>query len=94
MGLISNILIGIAHLLSVVMDIFLLMIATKIIYDCWQISWLEQAVKAIEPILNHISTYAQRIAMNITGKTYTQKTNLLLTIICVSAARLIIAGLL
>ena len=94
MGLINNILISFVHFLFVVMDFILLMIAVKVVYDRWRPSWLKQAVDAIEPIHSFILNYAERIVMSLTRRTYSQKTLLLLVVICLSMARLFVASLL
>jgi hypothetical protein len=93
MGLIYNIIISIVHLLFVAIDIFLLMIAIKAVYDRWRPSWLKQAINATEPIVNCVCIYAGRIVSNLTGKTYSQKMLLLLIVICLLMVRLVVASL-
>lgn len=94
MGLIYNILIGAVHLLFVVMDIFFVMIAVKIIYDRWRPSVLKQTVTAIAPLTALVLDYVKEVSVKITGRTYSEKTLLLLIIICLSVIRLIAISLL
>ena len=94
MGLIYNILIGVVHLLFVVMDIFFVMIAAKIIYDRWRPYVLKQTVIAIEPLIALVLNYAKEVSVKITGRAYSEKTLLLLIIICLSVIRLIAISLL
>lgn len=94
MGLIYNILISAVHLLFVVMDIFFVMIAAKIIYDHWRPSWLKQIIEVITPIIDHTLNYAKGIASKLTGKIYSEKTLLLLIVIGMAVVRLIVTSLL
>ena len=94
MGLIYHILIGFVHLLFVAMDIVLLMIAVKVVYDRWKPSWLKQLMHAVEPLINFALKYTADISLKVTGKTYSDKTLMLLIIVCMFTARLIVAGLL
>ncbi len=94
MGLICNIFIGVTHLLFVAMDIIFVMIAVKVIYDRWRPDCLKQVLDAVEPIVDYMSKYVGSMSLKVTGKVYSQRTLLLLIIICLSVARLIIAGLL
>lgn len=94
MGLINNLLISVVHLVFVAMDILLLMILIKVIYERWQISWLKQIMKVIEPPMTLILNYVRDVVMRITGKKYSEKILLLLTIACLSLARFIISGFL
>ena len=88
MGLISNLLVGIVHLVFVAMDVFLLMVILKVIYSQWELPWLKQIIKAIEPLMNFTLNYFERIVVGITGRRYSEKTLWLLVILCLLLVRL------
>ncbi|MEN6385697.1 MAG: hypothetical protein ABFD79_10930 [Phycisphaerales bacterium] len=89
MGLINNFLVFVVHLLLLIIDILLVMIAAKVIYDRFEPSWLKQAVKAVEPIIDYMLNYVKNISARITGETFSERTLMLLIIICLSLVRLL-----
>ncbi|MFA6425837.1 MAG: hypothetical protein WCW64_06590 [Phycisphaerae bacterium] len=92
MGLIYNILIGVVHLLFVVMDIFFVMIAAKIIYDRWRVSWIEPILTAFKPAMSVVLNWFAAMVLKITGKSYSEKTLFILLLICLCVIRILIAG--
>jgi hypothetical protein len=94
MGLIYSILIGFVHLFFVVTDIFFVMVIVKTVYGKWRPSWLKQAADAIEPIMATAVDYAGNISLKIIGKRYSERTLMILFIICLSFIRLIVTSLL
>jgi len=94
MGLIYSILIGLVHLFFVVTDIFFVMVIAKTVYNKWRPSWLKQAVDAIEPIIAIALNYTGDVSSKITGRRYSDKTLMVLILICLSLLRFVIASLL
>jgi chromate transport protein ChrA len=92
MGLIYNILIGVIHLLFVVMDIFFVMIAAKIIYDRWRIPWIEPILTAVKPAMSVVLNMFQSLVLRATGKSYSEKTSLILLLICLCVIRILISS--
>lgn len=94
MGLLTNLFISIINLIFVAMDILLLMILAKIIYQKWRPSWLEQISNVIEPLVSYVLDHFQKLISRITGKTYSKRISLNLLAFCLWITHLIIAGLL
>ena len=94
MGLLTNLFISIINLVFVAMDILLLMILAKIVYQRWRLSWLKQVVDTVEPLMSSVLCHFQRLTSGMTGKAYPEKTLLALLVICLSVIRFIIATLL
>jgi len=94
MGLLTNLFISIVNLVFISMDILLLMILAKIVYQKWKPSWLKQPVDITEPLISYVLGYFQRLVLRITGKTYSGRTSLNLLAFCLWITRLIVAGLL
>ena len=92
MGLIHNILIGIVHLIFVGMDILVMMILLKVIYDRWHFVWLKPFANIVEPAIKSITSPLYAWLSKTTGKSYTEKTLLILFILFLSLVRLIIGG--
>jgi len=94
MGLLTNLFISIINLVFVAMDILLLMLLAKIVYQRWRPSWLEQIANAIDPLISFVLDHFQRLISRITGKTYSTRISLNLLVFCLWITRLIVAGLL
>lgn len=94
MGLLVNAFIGIAHLVLVAADIVVMMILLDAIYRRWQPAILRPAVIAIRPVLECVLRYFEICTVKISGKTYPQKTLMILLIVCMTLLRLVICGLL
>ena len=88
MGLIHNLLVGIIHLVFVAMDILVIMVLVKVVYDRWQLGFLKHITNAIEPLMKFIVAHLDTWATRITGKTYSEKTLWLLIILCLLLVRL------
>ncbi len=92
MGLITNILIGITHLTFVAMDILMAMVLIKAIYCRWRMKWLEPIVNAIEPLIIQLTNMAQKISVRVTGRTYPERTLLILIVVFMCFFRILICG--
>ena len=92
MGLIHNILISIIHLIFVGMDILVMMILLKVIYDRWHFVWLQPFANIVEPAIRSITGSLYAGLSKTTGKSYTDKTLLILFILFLSFVRLIIGA--
>ena len=93
MGLFNNLLISVIHLAFVVMDILMLMILIKVIYRRWRFEWLRLLNSAVEPVTHCVTDYLGIWIREITGKTYSEKTLLILLVVCLIFVRLVICGL-
>ena len=94
MGLINNLLMCAIHLLFVVMDILMTMVLIKVIYQRWQPEWLRQINNAVEPVMISITGHLGAWVTRITDRTYTDKTLILIFILCLLAVRFVIASFL
>jgi hypothetical protein len=94
MGLLTHLFISIINLIFIAMDILLLMILAKIVYQRWRLSWLKQVVDTVEPLISSVLGHFQRLISRITGKTYSKRISLNLLVFCLWITRLIVAGLL
>ena len=93
MGLIDSLLTGLIHLVFVVFDIVFLLMLLKMINDRWHFSWLNQVVKAIEPTTILVLDSFQALIVKLTGKSYPEKTRLVLLIVCLWIIRSVIISL-
>ncbi len=94
MGLIHNLLMSVIHLIFVGTDILMTMILLKVTYDRWQPECLKLMSRAVKPVISFITGYLEVWTAKMTGKTYPEKTQLVLLVICLSVIRFIIATLL
>ena len=94
MGLIQNLLLSVVHLAFVAMDILMIVILIRVIYNRWRLSWLKQAITLTNPLTTVMLNYSQEVMTKITGKTHSEKTLWLVIIIFLSLIRLIITNLL
>ena len=94
MGLIGNILISVIHLALVAIDVLLLMILLKIIYERWQILCLKPIVNSTKPLLTNILIRTQKLALTATGRSYSEKTLLVFFALFIWFLRFVITGLL
>jgi hypothetical protein len=90
MGLICNILIGVVHLIFVVMDIFFVVIAAKIIYARWRIPWIEPILTAFKPAMSIVLNWFAAMVLKVTGKSYSEKTLFILLLICLCVIRILL----
>jgi len=94
MGLIQNLLLSVVHLAFVVMDVLVVMVLVKVVYDRWQPECLKLMSRAVKPVISFITGHLEVWTAKITGKTYPEKTQLVLLVIYLSVIRFIIATLL
>lgn len=52
MGLISNLLISVIHLVFVVTDVLLIMILIRATYNLWRFEWLRLLNHAVQPVMS------------------------------------------
>jgi len=90
MGLIENILIGVVHLVFVAADMLFLVILLKILHDRWQIPWIEPILTAVRPAMGIIMNGFAILVLKATGKSYPEKTLLILLIINLLVMRFLI----
>lgn len=93
MGLIHNLLMSVVHRIFVGMDILVTMILIKVVYDRCRPECLRLISNAVEPVTKLITGHLETLVTRITGRTYTDKTLLILFIVCLSFVRLIICSL-
>ena len=93
MGLIHNIIVTVVHLLFVAMDTLAMMTLIKIVYQRWRPSWLKQAADIVEPVMKLITGHLETYVTRITNRTYTDKTLIVIFIVCLSVLRFVIGGL-
>ncbi len=94
MGLISNFLIGIIHLVFVAMDILVIMIVIKVVYQRWQLEILRPVARTVEPIIKSTTNWLNKCAMKITGKAYPERILLVFFILCLWLIRVLIVSIL
>lgn len=93
MGLISHLIISIIHLVFVATDMLLMMILIRATYNLWHFNWLRPLNNATQPVMSLITDYLGACATKMTGKTYPEKTLLILFIVGMTFLRFLIAGL-
>ncbi len=93
MGLIDSLLTCLIHLVFVVFDIVFLLMLLKVVNDRWQFSWLSQTMKTIEPTIILVLDSFQGLIVRITGKSYPEKTRIVLLIVCLWIIRYVIISL-
>jgi len=92
MGLIHNLLVSVTHLLFVGMDILVVMILVKVVYDRWQFLWLKPFFDLVCPSVKFItSTLGARLS-RITGKSYPEKTQAILLVLFLWAIQFVFAS--
>ncbi len=93
MGLLHHLLLSFFHLMFVAMDVLVVMILVKVVYQRWKVPWLRPFANMVNPALTYIITPISRWITRITGKPPTEKATLLLLIFSLWISRLIICGL-
>ncbi|HBG28996.1 MAG: hypothetical protein A2Y10_14760 [Planctomycetes bacterium GWF2_41_51] len=94
MMLIENLLIGVIHIAFAAIDVLFLVILLKVIYDRWQIAWIEPILTAIRPMMSVVMNRFAALVLKATGKSYPEKTWLVLLIICLLVIRFLIVSIL
>ena len=93
MGLIENMLISVVHLAFVAADVLLMVVVLKIIYDRWQIPWMEPILTAVKPVISVVLNWFASLVLRATGKSYHDKTLLILLIICLLLMRFLVVSI-
>lgn len=93
MGLISNLLIAVIHLVFVAMDIITVMILITIIYGRWRTETLNLIVNAITPVVNVIASKTGTIVRKISGRSFQSKELLTMTLVIMLLMRLILSSI-
>lgn len=92
MGLMQNLLIIIVHLTFVAADVILMMAILKIVHNRWRIAWIEPILMAVRPVMGIIMNGFAALVLKATGKSYPEKTLLILLIISLLVIRFLITG--
>jgi chromate transport protein ChrA len=90
MGLIENMLISVVHLAFIVADVLLMVVVLKIVHDRWRIPWIEPILTTVRPAMSVVLNWFAALVLRATGKSYPEKTLLVLLIICLLVVRMII----
>jgi chromate transport protein ChrA len=90
MELIENLSIIVVNLTFVAADMLFLMILLKIAHDRWQIPCIEPILTAVRPLMGAIMNWFASVVLKATGKSYPEKTLLVLLIISLLVVRMII----
>lgn len=93
MGLLQNILISVIHLAFVAMDILIIMIVLRQIYERWQPACLKLIVTTFEPALESIIDHVRDWVADVTGKTFSDRTLLAMIVASSIILRLVICNL-
>ena len=94
MGLIPYLLRSIIHLIFVAMDLVVLILLIKTFYDRWHFNWLGPLANALEPAAKTIITSFSGQLSKLTSKTYTDKTLVILLVLCLWVLRSLVITLL
>ena len=93
MGLIENILVGVVHLAFVATDVLFMVILLKIVHDRWQIPLIEPILTAVKPAMSVVLNWFASLVLRATGKSYPEKTLLVLLIISLLFMRLLVVSI-
>jgi len=93
MGLIQNLLLSVVHLVFVALDILVVMVLVKVVYDRWRPEWLRSVSNAVEPVMNFVTGSLGAWVERATGKIYSERMLLALFIIFLWLIRFVICGL-
>ncbi|NQV35387.1 MAG: hypothetical protein HQ515_22020 [Phycisphaeraceae bacterium] len=94
MGLIPYLLRSVVQLTFMAMDFLVVMILVKVIYDRWQFVWLKPFANMAEPAVKSITSSLGTRLSKLTGKSYSEKTRLILLILCLWVIQCVVVGLL
>ena len=94
MGLMHNLVMSVIHLLFTAMDVLVVMILVKVIYDRWHFAWLKPFAAIVTPPVNSITRPLGAWLSKMTGKSYPEKTLLLVLIFCLWIMQVVIVALL
>lgn len=93
MNIIGNLITGIIHLAFAAMDLLMLMILIKVIYNRWHPAWLRPIAATVEPAITAAATSVNRLAVKLTGKAYSRKASLIMLIVGLWVIRFVIVSL-
>ena len=93
MGLIENMLISVVHLAFVAADVLLMVVVLKIVHNRWRIAWIEPILMAVRPVMGIIMNGFAVLVLRATGKSYHEKTLLILLIICLLLMRFLVVSI-
>lgn len=93
MGLFHNIFLGVFHLLFTAIDLLFVLVFLKILYEHRRISCMEPIITAVDPLVYLVLNKFERFLYRITGKSYPQKTILILFVFFLLVFRLIAIGM-
>ena len=93
MGLISNILISVVHLALCVADVLFVIIVLQIVHNRWQIHWMEPILTAVRPLMSALLNWFHPLILRVTGKSYSERTLLVLLVICLSVIRFLVVSI-
>jgi hypothetical protein len=92
MGLIENILIGVIHLAFAAVDVLFLLALLKIVHDRWRVACIEPILTAVKPAMSVILDWFAAMVLKASGKSYPEKTLLILLILFLLVVRFLIIG--
>jgi chromate transport protein ChrA len=93
MGLMQNLLIIIVHLTLVAADVILIMTILKIVHNRWRVAWIEPILMAVRPMMGIIMNGFATLVLRATGKSYPEKTLLVLLIISLLVMRFLVVSI-
>lgn len=93
MGLIENILVGVVHLAFVATDVLFMVMLFKVVHDRWQIPSIEPILTAMNPVMNIVLNWFAALVLKATGKSYPEKTLLILLIISLLVMRFLVVSI-
>ena len=93
MGLIPYILRSVANLLFVAMDVLLMMILVKVIYDRWHFTWLRPLFDLVAQPIKSVTDFIDSWLYKKTKKHYPEKTLIILLLVGLTLVRLVICAL-
>lgn len=94
MGVIPYLIRSVVQLIFVVMDFVVIMTLVEITYNRWQFAWLKPFAEIVKPAVNTITGFIGTWLSQKTGKSYPEKTRILLLVLCLIVARSVICALL
>ena len=93
MGLIPYLLRSIVQLAFMCRDIAMIMILVKVTYDRWHFVWLKPFASMVEPAVKSITDSLGAWLTKKTGKSYPEKTCLVMLVLGLTFVRLVICAL-
>ena len=94
MDLIPYLIRNIANMAFILMDSVVFILLIKTVYDRWHFNWLGPLANALEPAAKTIITSFSGQLSKLTSKTYTDKTLVILLVLCLWVLRSLVITLL